>query len=119
MSPRGTLPGLLAAAVMLLDLEPRLVLRTPTGFREVDSLSVAQGIVFLCPRCSVPHAGGGAHYVLVWFSGRAVPDEETPGPGRWGVSGHGLADLTLSPSIHLRGGCGWHGFVDCGVVRSA
>jgi hypothetical protein len=43
-----------------------------------------------------------------------------PGPGRWTVSGTGLADLTLAPSIHLSGpGCGWHGFVTAGEVRNA
>jgi len=62
----------------------------------------------------------GTHMVLCWFRDRGVPDGETPGPGRWQVSGSGLGDLTLAPSVHLTGaGCGWHGFVRNGLVTSA
>lgn len=93
----------------LTDLEGRLVAHTSTGFRDVDSLAEAQGVTFLCP-C------GEGHSVGVWFRDRGVPDDATPGPGRWVVdpSSHDLATLTLTPSIALR--C-WHGFVTRGEAR--
>lgn len=98
----------------------------------VDSLSEADGIWFLCPKCAAGCASTesedgrrvfpGVHHVLCWFVGR-VPDDLSPGPGRWTPSGTGLDDLTFIPgdpprmcSVHLSGsgGCGWHGHVTNG-----
>lgn len=83
----------------------------------VDTLVEAQGIMFTCP-C-------GDHQVLCWFYGKGVPDEATPGPGRWSVLGTSYHDLTLGPgpsgksSIQLLGeGCKWHGHVINGSVTT-
>jgi len=98
--------------VKLAELEPCFVVVTEHGFRDVDSLTEAQGVCFECPQCH-------GHSVLIWFRERGVPAGKTPGPGRWMASGTGLDDLTLSPSINLTGpGCGWHGFVNGGQVTS-
>lgn len=121
----------------LTDLEPRLltvsfqtdtwnvvrdgVPHSVTGPREyhqeVVSLSEAQGIIFLCPACYASNGGAaGTHSIICWFRDRGVPDEATPGPARWLVSGNGLYDLSLSPSILLLSGCQWHGFITAGAV---
>jgi hypothetical protein len=74
------------------------------------SLSVADGVIFTCPKC-------GGHQVLSWFSGRVPPDAK-PGPGRSTPSGTGIDDLTLHPSIDLsKAGCGWHGWVKNGEAK--
>ena len=81
-------------------------------YDRVDDLSQAQGIRFLCPLCFAANNGPvGTHSVLCWFRGRGVPDTEEPLPGRWEVSGTGLSDLTLSPSVLITTGCRWHGWV--------
>ena len=97
----------------LTDLEPELWRVVEPGARahDVASMDDAQGLYFNCPKC-------GNHGVLVWFRDRGVPADEVPGPARWSVSGAGLNDLTLSPSILLTSGCGWHGFVVNGEVTS-
>jgi hypothetical protein len=80
------------------------------------AIEQAQGIMFLCPQCYDTNNGlVGTHRVLCWFKDRGVPDEATPGPGRWTVTGVGIDDLSLTPSVHLSGpGCGWHGYVKSG-----
>lgn len=91
---------------------------------KVDALAEAQGIKFLCPACFVTNGGSvGTHSVLCWFLNRGVPDNVTPGPGRWTASGTNYHDLTLGPgqngksSVQLLGdGCKWHGHVINGNV---
>lgn len=95
----------------LTDLEPVFVQCTEKGYREVSTLGEAQGVRFLCP-------AGHGHGILVWFAERGVPCAAVPGPGRWSVLGSSLADLSLSPSIQLGHGCGWHGFITDGKVTS-
>ena len=97
----------------------------------VDSLAVAQGVEFLCPKCFValtdrlgkPRIPGpiGTHWCEVTFEGRGVKPEQgvhnkEGKPVRWNVSGTGLADLTTTPSILLQGGCNWHGYITNGLV---
>lgn len=108
----------------LVDLEAKLVRHEMRGEREVmvevDSAADAQGVFFFCPACFAANNGPiGTHSILVWFAGRALPDGLRPLP-RWQVSGTGLHDLSLSPSINLDlgcGGCRWHGFVSAGEAR--
>lgn len=82
----------------------------------VETLAEAHGVRFLCPLCFATNQGNvGTHSVICWFEGK-VPDEATPGPGRWNPQGTGLNDLTFVPgaktqSVKLEGGCNWHGFV--------
>jgi len=81
----------------------------------VGSLSEADGVMFLCPKCHKENDGPvGTHRVVCWFVGK-VPDDISPKPGRWNPSGTGLDDLTFvepgAVSVAILGGCRWHGFV--------
>ncbi len=86
------------------------------------ALAEASGVKFLCPKCFAANNGPvGTHAVICWSRSRGVPDDATPGPGRWRLDGTGLHDLTLNAdlpsgarSVLLIGGCGWHGFVTNG-----
>jgi len=84
----------------------------------VDTLVEAQGIWFLCPLCFDTNKGSiGTHWVGVGFADRAPPgtfsQNKEGKDSRWSVSGTGLDDLVLTPSIQLdtEHGCKWHGFV--------
>lgn len=88
------------------------------GTEEVDTLTEADGIMFLCPKCFHVNQGPtGTHVILCWFLGK-VEDTVTPGPGRWLPGGTGLDDLTFinegSRSVLLTGGCHYHGYVIAG-----
>jgi hypothetical protein len=89
----------------------------------VETLAEAQGIEFLCPVCFAKNRGAiGTHLCEVSFDGRGVkPGQgshtEKGLPSRWTVSGTGLADLTLMPSIKLSGGCAWHGYITRGEIQ--
>lgn len=82
-------------------------------YETVDTLNEADGIWFNCPLCATkPHP----HRVHVGFEGKYPPGSYTKGSSgqdtRWKiVSGTGLDDLSLAPSIQLLGGCNWHGFI--------
>jgi hypothetical protein len=93
----------------LTDLDATFVCHTMNGdFAEVKTLAEANGVIFDCPKC-------GRHSVLCWD--RTIPQPIPPGPGRWDMTGTGIADLTLSPSVDLSTsgiGCLWHGWVKNG-----
>lgn len=95
--------------------------------RQGAQIEGAQGLWFQCPVCAVGKEPGeedgrrfvrGAHYVLCWFSNprNAPPLDATwwPTIARWTMSGSSLDDLTLQPSILLKGGCNWHGYLTNG-----
>jgi hypothetical protein len=109
----------------LAELEPHFVRESGgnRGSTHVDTFDTAQGISFLCPKCFDLNDGPtGTHSILIWFEGRGVADDTRP-LARWAVSGSGLADLTLSPSINLdapgraTNGCDWHGWITGGIAR--
>lgn len=108
-------------SLTLAQLEPELLRLVPAdrqASEQVAALADAQGVWFLCPLCFQKNGGkAGTHMVMCWFRDRGVPNDVTPGPARWAVSGTSLADLTLSPSIQLLGGCNWHGFVVAGAIQ--
>lgn len=112
----------------LTELEPSLYRYETRNSVEqwkvpVKSLSDAQCIMFLCPKCFVDNNGKvGTHQVEVTFEGRgATPEQGSHNkagkPTRWNVSGNGFNDLTLAPSILNEGGCAWHGFITNGQVH--
>ena len=87
----------------------------------VQSIDQAQGVSFLCPKCFIANGSRvGTHAVICWSRSRGVPDDASPGPGRWKLDGTGLHDLTLNGetggarSVQLNGGCKWHGFITNG-----
>jgi hypothetical protein len=95
-----------------LVVGPRVYLVT------VETMTAADGIMYLCPKCYTANGGPvGTHSVLNWFVGR-VPDDADPKPGRWVPAGTGIDDLTFvgpaAASVLLTSGCGWHGFVRAG-----
>jgi hypothetical protein len=110
----------------LVQLQARFLRIDPDGegFREVPSIELAQGVMFLCPKCFAEKRGpAGCHQVICWSRSAGAPDEVKPGPGRWKMDGHGIGDLTLNAeveggarSVQLHGGCEWHGFVANGMA---
>lgn len=115
----------------LRDLEAQFRHLNSDGSSDLtDKLEGAHGVMFLCPKCAEAAkngATGGVHSVICWFYGR-VPDDLSPGPGRWQPSPQstGLDDLTFVPhpgsnlvSVYLNAkdgkgnpvGCQWHGHV--------
>ncbi len=110
----------------LADLEPALI-RREVRDGSVYHVTVhkwrnAQGVRFLCPLCFEANGGAvGTHQVVCWSRSRGVPEDATPGPGRWSLDGGSLANLTLNGdppgtarSVQLLGGCDWHGFITNG-----
>lgn len=106
----------------LTELEPSWVRLTDKGYRHVDSIAEAQGVLFLCPACFTKNAGPvGTHSVLCWSRARGVPDGVNPGPGRWSLIGTSFEDLTIGSedgkgaSVDLGAG-EWHGHITNGEV---
>ena len=119
----------------LADLEPCFLRyeerEDGVFFPWAANLGLAMGVHFLCPKC----VSANGHAIIVWFAGRGVPDDAEPGAAylkgesedypegrpaqRWTVSGSSWGDLTLAPSIRLKGGCAWHGWVQNGQTKDA
>lgn len=128
-------------SIRLIDLDPQFVtfnettVNAPEGQtiptirrfeRHVDTLAEAQGMFFGCPTCFVKNGNSmvGTHGIVVAFAHRGVPDHlgshgRNGQPTRWGVSGTGYEDLTLTPSIDIseNGDGEWHGFITGGAIR--
>lgn len=90
----------------------------------VSTLGEADGMWFYCPKCWRANGGPvGSHQVMVCFEGKGAPPhigkDSSGNTVRWSVRGNDFFDLTLSPSIHVKVGCGWHGFVEHGKIRDA
>lgn len=105
------------------DLRPRFMKWAGKGsFQNVETLAEADCVFFLCPLCFQNNSGSvGTHSIKIDFRGRNTPDEDCMHnnegtPVRWEVSGTGLADLTMAPSILILGGCNWHGWVQNGEI---
>jgi hypothetical protein len=98
--------------VRLTELSPKLIEVAAPGriWNRTESLPLAQGLRFSCPKC-------GYHEITVLFADRGVQPGENPGPERWTVTGTSLADVTLSPEIE-HPGCGWSGMVTFGEVTT-
>ena len=102
---------------------------TAKGHRECDTLEDADGVQFWCPcgfgKPDYPIDGARPHGVIVSFGNpRRVPvpppdagsQSRNGGPSRWTVSGTGLHDLTLSPSVAVGTPECWHGWITNGEV---
>lgn len=97
---------------------------TARGHRRIDTLDGADGISFWCP-CGYAKHPEVTHRVIVSFANpRGVPvappdagsRSRTGGPSRWTVSGSGLHDLTLTPSVAVGTPECWHGYVTRGEI---
>jgi len=108
----------------LRELEASFVKwRLPDSFQDVDQLSEADGLRFLCPVCWERNSGPvGTHAILCWFTARVPPDLR-PGPGRWNPQGTGLHDLSFvppgKPSVQLTAGCMAHFHIVNGEIKPA
>ena len=91
-------------------------------FITVDTFAEAHGLKFLCPKSFAANGGAkGAHFIIVWFSGKPVPPHIGRNKAgkivRWQASGTSLDDLILTPSIQEEDDlCKWHGFVGSGGI---
>ncbi len=103
------------------------VVTTPAGdiiehLIRVETLAEAQGVWTPCPKCA---AAGNPHGVLSFFPNVQLHPSSDLGKNkdgkdvRWTPSGTDLADLSLSPSIQIQGGCNWHGFITNGETVDA
>ena len=108
----------------LTDLEPQfLKVESPTSYRYVAAVAEADGITLLCPTCFQKNNGPvGTHSLMLWQP--RVPQDITPGPGRWVFLGTGYGDLTLdntsigqTSSILVNGGCNTHFHIRNGAVE--
>jgi hypothetical protein len=101
----------------LIDLNPKWFGAGGEGITSADGSPAPErhgvGIMFDCPcGCDVR--------AFVPFSNPV--DGSKPcrtDPHQWLRDGDTFESLTLSPSIHRVGGCGWHGFVRDGKVIKA
>jgi len=96
---------------------------TAAGWSRTSELVGADGVWFYCP-CGVGNPNG-AHGVIVSFANPrgcspAPPDAGSQSrdgkPSRWTMTGTGLADLTLQPSVDVGTPSCWHGWVKNGEV---
>lgn len=104
----------------LFDLEPQFIkISSNDTYQHVDTITEADGIFFLCPKCFEANKGNvGTHGVICWMP--HVPQTREPKPGRWSLVGSGYSDLTLvagSSSVALGGGCNAHFFVTKGEIQ--
>jgi hypothetical protein len=101
---------------------------TAKGHQDTDTLEGADGIFFWCPcgygKPEFPLDGSRPHGVIVSFANpRGCPAaveggsrSRDGGPSRWTMSGSGLNDLTLSPSIAVGTPECWHGWIQNGEI---
>ena len=91
------------------------------NFRTLDSIDGAQGLLMYCP------CGEGHHCQIPFANPRNAP-QLTPNFGpvsrdgkthfRWTMTGTGLSDLTLTPSVDIgKDKSCWHGFITNGEVQ--
>lgn len=103
----------------LTELEPQFIKRfNDHEWFMVENLNLADGIMFLCPKCFKDKGGSvGVHSVICWSPD--VPQTTSPTPGRWQMLGTGFDDLELkagSSSVLLQGGCNAHFFIRNGEI---
>jgi hypothetical protein len=105
----------------LIELNPQFLKAESTSlYHDVDDIKLADGIMFLCPKCFEKNKGEIAtHSVICWQP--HISQDYTPKPGRWNFLGTGYNDLTLqagSSSILLQGeGCQAHFFIHNGQIQ--
>ena len=119
----------------LTDLEPQFVRyerRYVDGvwgdyLPHANSISEAQGVLFLCPSCFVRNGGAvGTHLIEVSFAGPGVQDHQGSrnrkgAPSRWDVTGtaytvsHSVSPDQSPDCAPAEPACaGWHGYVTNG-----
>lgn len=98
----------------------KILLPDPPGspvrrYAPTTEIAGADGLGFLCPKCFAKNGGPvGTHSMRCWAE--HVSQDHYPKPGRWPMTGTGLHDVTLSPSIQITGGCGAHFWIRGGEI---
>ncbi len=102
------------------------------SMRYLDSIDGAQGLFLWCPcgygKPEFPLNAGRPHGVLIPFVNprNAPPVPADHGPvnktdgktrPRWTMSGTGLHDLTITPSVDVGKDSCWHGFITNGEIK--
>jgi hypothetical protein len=109
--------------VRLSELDPALLQIDNEGTWKTDvEFEKSDGIIFLCPVCFKANGGRvGTHSVVCWKP--HVPQERSPGPGRWNFLGTSLDNITLqagSSSVFLTTApCKAHFYIRDGEVIDA
>lgn len=106
----------------LADLDPRFVGAGGAGItRDGQPVPERVGVGLMC-RCPCGGCDPDTNWLFVEFAnpldGGPPLDAVTP---KWQRTGHTFETLTLTPSIlrsREKGGCGWHGFITDGEVRT-
>lgn len=75
----------------------------------VEQGRTGQGINFLCPKCK-------DHFVGVFFSNPTDGREPFASMLHWLRAGATFETLSISPSIRVVAGCGWHGSITDGIA---
>jgi uncharacterized protein DUF6527 len=105
--------------VRLAELDPVFLSHGGAGVTNADGepipLTLGVGLFCNCPCGNADES----HRLYVPFANPIGPGPLTPRRG-WHRTGETFETLTLTPSILRldRGGCGWHGFITDGEVRS-
>jgi D-serine dehydratase len=94
--------------------------------RQGPSIEGAQGLFLWCP-CGYGRPDGAAHGLIVPFANPRNAPQLPPVHGpqardgsqrpRWTMTGTGLDDLTLTPSVDVGEPSCWHGYIAAGEVR--
>lgn len=105
----------------LSELEPEFIKILDEKSHMPSSLTEADGLFFLCPKCFAENKGPvGTHAIICWRP--RVSQDRDPKPGRWEFVGTGIDDLKLvagSSSILLTSGCMAHFFIRDGRIDLA
>jgi len=103
-----------------IELEPKFMKMVEVPgrnyFEDVATLAEAHGVRHLCPVCFLKNDGPqGTHSII-------TPNTKAPGiwatNGGWDMTGTGLEDLTIHPSVQVLGedSCKAHFFIRSGEV---
>lgn len=102
----------------LVDLQPVFachggsgVTRSDTGEPIAETRGI--GVIFDCPCGNHDEA----HRCYVPFANPIGPGPYVPEKG-WQRTGDSFETLSLTPSILRIGGCGWHGYITAGEVKT-
>lgn len=104
----------------LIDLQPSFLRHSVEDGRRyhdaLPSMAGANGVMFLCPRCT-EDGQIAPHWVVCWDPSVSIAVK--PGPGRWRMVGTDAADLSLvaGDALVRLGTCGAIFTVKAGEVQ--
>lgn len=87
------------------------------GTTRVFTVSDATSLKFICPLCSAHHIILPLQRDLPLQRGRPILPRRATEPDAWRASGQTVYDITLTPSVHVDPGCGFHAMITHGRVQ--